>query len=320
MDKHLVDKRVGLYNRFIKEDEQLNIDYVMEIYELIKMDEGVPWKYNLPFIRKCSKFIINEEKDNYQLVVELYELISNDKMIQLIDYNKEYDDFDMYAINNLKALQNIPESLDKAKEVYSFYIEHTSKNILKDAYFYSSYNYIKNYKSSEKFENVKDLFLELIKYKKDSYIMMIPIRLYFMNLSSLGLSFILSILKGKVNLYDLNRIIKYLRKYDSKFNDLQFIKLEEDNNEFNEKKRVNDFIIEYCMDHIDSIDNIFIGKLNRKLNSDFGFIIYNNTRVFTYLKKLRYKNNTNVLFAVYDSYDKTKSMDSKQGIIIKEIK
>ncbi|MDY0278832.1 MAG: hypothetical protein RBQ97_12190 [Acholeplasma sp.] len=320
MNSELIEKRINLYNRFIKNDESLDIKSVSEIFELIKIEDKTPWKFNLPFIRKCSKFILNEEKRSYEFVTDFYNLLQTEQLLDLVDENKKYDEFDMYALNMLKAYSHINDSTQNTIEVFNFYRKHTTKNILDDSYFYVYYNYVKNISSKEDFILIEQDFYELLKYRKDSFILMLPIRAYYLGVSQIAISLILLILKSKISQYDLNRIIKYLKMYDKSFENLEFIKIEEQANSFEAKRKLIKTIEDYCIKNIDSIENIFLGSLDRRKDNDFGFIQYGSKRVFTYLKNLNFKNGSKLLFAIFDSFDKSKKTNSYQGIIIKEMK
>lgn len=306
-----IETRKELFTRYIiNKDSKLNDEIIELFYITCSTDEFSNHKYFFPFFRATFKYYENNIKNNLNIF---------DKWLNYINYRdlnftstQNYSDLDIYIIISLKInmyLLNIEFINDLIKYYQSLSIKTSFESD-----FYIKYNLCKFLYTTKSYVEARILYFEIIKYKREWYIEMIPFKFRDLEIKNDILINILS--AKKINFYDFNIILKFLKESKILTNELEYIDKDPSYYEIETLKNITK---NYIIKNSNSVQE---GKLIKKFKTNVGFISNGKESYYVnskYMKKT-YKKNNYFHFITYDGYDFKKQLQCLNAIILREIK
>lgn len=302
----LLEQRQIYFDKYITKKEKLTLEDLNLIYESCANDDKSKHDYFMAFFKLAVEFIALKE-ENLELLMKWVNLID----YSTLDFTKNnYSNLDMYLIKTFKIMCLKPNDIF----VKGMYLYHKEKRTeFKESYFFVDYNYCIYLYSNKNNNEARNLFLKLLKYKQDDYLIYQPIRYYDTDLSQVLVPMIL--MHNSIDKYSYNIIMSYLKKC-SFINDPKFIKSAPSQRDIEELKNL---IANGLVANREQF-NIKLGKLKGISKGGHGFVHTDNNSYF--IPKKHMKNDfiidKNYYFFSYKSYDYMKKLDSVSAFIIKE--
>lgn len=305
-----INERKELFSKYIL-NKVMPVDdnIVNEFYEVCHKNIESNHKYFFTFFKATYDYYENTISAHLDIFSKWFAMLN----YKDIDYNNashNYSDLDKYIILTLKINQFLLDT-DYVETLINYY---SSLSVITtfESDFFIKYNLCKFYYESKNLDKARLIYFDIITYKREWYIEMIPFKYRDYIIAS---RVIINILHAKdINHYDYNTIIKYLKECQVDTKSISYLDKSPGFQQLSDLKKI---VINYLFDNK---LNIRIGTLTGKSKSHAGFIKDETGSYYINPNDMQkeYKINQTFYFTTYDSFDFKKNIKATNALIIQE--
>jgi len=305
-----INKRKEYFTKYIlNNDSPLDDDVIKTFYDICSENAESDHKYFFPFFKTTYKYYENRLADNLQVFSKWFSFF-NYKDLDYKKNNQNYTDLDMYIIMSLKIGLFLLNAV-YIDELLKYYTDMAVKTSFESDYFIK-YNACKFYYECNNVDKARTIYFDIITYKREWYIEMIPFKYHDYSIVN---QVIINILHANnINHFDFNIIVKYLKNCKIDTSSVKYIDNDPKSEQLGDLKSI---VINYVFDEK---VNLKLGKLTGISKSNAGFIKDETGSYYINPKDMlnQFKVNQMYYFSTYESFDTKKKQKAINALIIKE--
>jgi len=308
-----IDQRKLLFESYIKNKEAiLNDEVICDFFNTCQKDDVSSSKYFLPFFLATFKHYSDTLQSHISDLTKWYSIINFHELDILPKSGSSYSDLAKYAIDVLK-ISSYDSNQEYASSLIDYYLTF-DHNLSDDSHFFVMYNLCKYYYILDDKQSARNILIEIIKYKRDWYIEMLPFKYHDFEISKDALTYVYD--AQNIDYYDFNIILKYLNDLKIDTSSVSYI----DNRKptVDEITSLKQVVTQHIM--ISKLIPYHTGKLMRITKTKAGFISFKSNSYYINPKQIlkHYKVGMLFVFITFENYNKLKGMMSTNATIIME--